>query len=162
MIRTLTLAAALALPTMVAGQGASVDFGSGGFDDSQPIEVTSDSLSLDQAGGTAVFDGNVVVVQGDLRLAAGTLRVEYADAGGATEVRRIVAGGGVTFVSGGDAAEADEAVYAVSDGTVRMSGSVLVSQGPSALSGEALTVDLASGSGRMEGRVRTVLQAGGQ
>ena len=168
-VRATTLAALIAapiaavLPALAAAQ-ASVDFGEGGFDAGQPIEVTSDALTVDQADGSAVFNGNVVVVQGDLRLASDALRVEYAGAesGGQTRIRRILATGGVTFVNGGDAAEATEAVYSVSEGTVRMTGDVLVSQGPSALSGEALTVDLASGSGRIEGRVRTILQAGGQ
>ena len=165
MIRAALIAVLVAaLPAAVVAQGASVEFGEAGFDGAQPIEVTSDALTVDQADGSAVFEGNVVVVQGALRLASDALRVEYADGTGGerTEIRRILASGGVTFVNDGDAAEAQEAVYSVAEGTIRMTGDVLVSQGPSALSGEALTVDLASGSGRMEGRVRTVLQAGGQ
>ena len=35
------------------------------------MEVTSDELSIDQATGQAIFDGNVLVVQGDIRMSAG-------------------------------------------------------------------------------------------
>ena len=41
-----------------------------------------------------------------------------------------------------------------------MTGDVILTQGPNALSGERLIVDLTSGTGRMEGRVRTIFQTG--
>ena len=114
-----------------------------------------------QGAGTAVFAGNVVVVQANMRLAADRLEVAYAGTGSAAEIESIRATGGVTLVNDGQAAEAEEAVYDVAAGNVLMTGSVLVAQGPQAVSGDRLTVDLATGRGRVEGRVRTVLQAGG-
>ena len=67
-----------------------------------------------------------------------------------------MAGGGVTFVTASDAAEAQDAVYSVAEGTVTMSGDVILTQGRNAIAGDRLVVDLGSGNGRMEGRVRTV------
>ena len=155
------LVATILLPDIAAAQGAALDFGDGDHDSSAPIEVTSDQLDVDQSAGTAIFTGNVVVVQADMRLAAERLVVEYVETEGSTEIERIRASGGVTLVNDGQAAEADEAVYSVASGDVLMTGSVLVAQGPQAVSGDRLRVDLATGQGRVEGRVRTILQSGG-
>ena len=81
--------------------------------------------------------------------------------GAASGIDRLEADGGVTFVTATDSAEALEAVYSIADGSVIMSGDVLLTQGQNAISGEKLIIDLAAGSGRMEGRVRTVFGAGG-
>jgi lipopolysaccharide export system protein LptA len=64
--------------------------------------------------------------------------------------------GGVTLVNGAETAEAQEAVYTISDGIVVMTGDVLLTQGTSAISGSRLNVDLNAGTGLMEGRVTTV------
>lgn len=147
---------------LAVAQGASIALGTGAFDSSQPVEVTADSLSVNQTDGRAVFDGNVLVVQGDLRLSAGRVTVEYAqDNGTPSGIARLLASGGVTFVTASDAAEAREATYSVAAGKVRLSGDVLLTQGASAIAGDTLSIDLASGNGTMEGRVRTVFNTGG-
>ena len=63
-------------------------------------------------------------------------------------------------MKGDGAEEAAEAIYTVETGDLVLSGDVLLTQGPSAISGERLVVDLDAGTGRMEGRVRTVFQTG--
>jgi lipopolysaccharide export system protein LptA len=146
----------------VLAQGANLTLGSGTFDSGMPVEVSADTFSVDQNSGQAVFDGNVLVVQGDVRMSADKVLIEYATDGDATAngISRLIASGGVTFVTPTDAAEAREAVYSIADSTVTLSGDVLLTQGQNALSGERLIVDLTSGTGRMEGRVRTVFGAG--
>ena len=162
-IRTASLALALVLGGhMATAQGASIALGTEAFDRTQPVEVTADELSIDQSNGQAVFDGNVLVVQGEVRLSAGKVLIEYAQNGdGPNGVSRLVASGGVTFVTASDAAEAAEATYSVADATVVLSGDVLLTQGANAIAGDRLVIDLNSGSGRMEGRVRTVFNPGG-
>ncbi len=143
-------------------QSASIDLGTSSFDKNQPVEVTADRLSVNQQDGTAVFDGNVLVVQGEVRLSAGKVTVEYAQTEGRPSgISRLLASGGVTFVTASDAVEAREAAYSVDQGTVRLSGDVLLTQGVSAIAGDALSINLETGSGTMEGRVRTVINAGG-
>ena len=91
------------------------------------VEVTADSLSVNQAKGTAVFTGNVLIVQGPMRLKAEKVEVEYgADR---SKIAKLHASGGVTLASKTDAAEAREAVYAVATGAVEMTGDVLLTQG---------------------------------
>jgi lipopolysaccharide export system protein LptA len=141
----------------LTAQGANIALGTGAFDAKLPVEVTADEFTVDQSTGKAVFDGNVLVVQGSVRLSAGRVTIEYAESGSEGGIERLLASGGVTFVTASDAAEASDAVYSVAEGTVTLSGDVLLTQGPNAIAGDRLVVNLDSGNGRMEGRVRTVI-----
>ena len=164
MVRTIRLAAlALGVAVLASaayGQGATVAFGGIKSDTSQPVEVTADQLAVNQTDGTATFTGNVVVIQGDLRLGASTVRVEYAT-DDRTRVERIVASGGVTLVSADEAAEAKDAVYTVANGQVVMTGDVLLTQNGGTIAGQKLSVDLKTGTGQMDGRVRTIISPKG-
>ncbi len=126
-----------------------------------PVEVNSDQLTVDQKTGHAVFSGHVVVGQGDMRLSADKVTVIYQQ-GPARKIDRLEARGNVTLVNGPDAAEAQAADYSVDSGQVVLTGDVIVTQGPSVLAGEKVEVDLATGSAKVSGRVRTVLQPGSQ
>lgn len=155
------VAAGLLAAGAAAAQGTSISLGSLEHDTSLPVEVTSDTLNVANDEGRAVFDGNVVVIQGPMRLAAAKIEVQYStDAGGGNDITKMTATGGVTFANGDDAAESREAVYDPDAGTLVMTGEVLLTQGPSVISGERLVVNLASGTGTMEGRVRTLFQTG--
>lgn len=153
------LALALIWPLAAFAQGTDISFGGMKQDTSLPVEVTADSLQVDQANGGATFDGNVLVTQGQMRLSAGKVDVVYAaDAGRIAELR---ASGGVTFATPNEAAEAKTAAYDISSGQLVLTGDVILTQGLTALSANRMTVDLKSGTGQMEGRVRTVFQPGG-
>lgn len=143
-------------PFMSMAQGAQVAFGADQQDPSAPIEVTADALSVNQTDGTAIYTGNVLVSQGDMRMAAARVLVVYAEEQSAID--RIEATGGVTLVSGEEAAEADRADYSLADSTVVMSGDVLLTQGSNALTSERMVINLESGTAQLTGRVRTVLQ----
>lgn len=155
---------ALALALNLSGPAfAQVGIGFGGVvhDASQPVEVTADSLSIDQANGRAVFEGNVIVVQGDLRMAAARIEVVYATDDGDQSVQEVIATGGVLVTRGTDAAEGSEARYAVETALLTMAGDVLVTQGATAIAGDRMVVDMATGTGTVDGRVRTVLGSDG-
>lgn len=154
----LALFALLATVGLAAAQGMSVGFGGLAQDPNAPVEVTSDGLTVDQASGRAVFDGNVLVVQGDLRMTAAKVEVEYGDGG--QGISRMNATGGVTLVTAAEAAESQEATYEIATGALVMSGAVLLTQGQATIAGERLVADLRAGTGQMQGRVRTVFQPG--
>jgi len=142
----------------VAAQGTNVAFGTIRQDTGLPVEVTADNLSVDQATGTAIFNGNVLIGQGEMRLSAAEVLVVYRDQ---TEgIARLEATGGVTLVSGDDAAESQRADYDIDSGTIVMSGNVLLTQGRNAISSDKMSVKLSDGTAQMSGRVRTVLQTG--
>ncbi|NNE53722.1 MAG: lipopolysaccharide transport periplasmic protein LptA [Sulfitobacter sp.] len=144
----------------VAAQGTSVAFGTIRQDTDLPVEITSDSLSVDQETGVAVFTGNVLIGQGEMRLSAPRVQVFYDETKNA--IARLEATGGVTLVSGPDAAEAARADYDIEEGTIVMSGDVLLDQGPNVLSADRMNVQLNSGTAQMTGRVRTIIQTGGE
>lgn len=158
MLKTLILLATLSCPAAALAQAAQIDFGGMAQDTSAPVSVDADQLSVDQATGQATFTGNVRVEQGDLRLVADQVRVEYGASEG--EIRALHANGNVTLASPDMAAEAQDAAYTIASGIIEMTGDVLLTQGPNTIAGERLTIDAASGTGRMEGRVRTVFQPG--
>lgn len=157
LLRVVVAFAAL-LPAAALAQ--AITFGGLKGDPKAPVEVTSDSLSVNQETGQATFLGHVVVVQGAMRLSADTLRVEYSNTD-KTRIERLYAEGKVVLVNAKEAAEAEKAVYAIDLGQVVMTGNVLLTQGDSTISGESLTVDLRDGTGRIEGRVKTILTPGG-
>ncbi|XDA98128.1 LptA/OstA family protein [Sulfitobacter sp. LCG007] len=147
-----------AAPGPVLAQSANVSFGALKQDTALPVEVTADDLAVDNTTGSAVFSGNVVIVQGEMRLGAQEVLVVYTENRDA--IARLEAKGGVTLVSGPDAAESRTANYDIDSGTIVMVGDVLLTQGKSALSAERMTVHLEDGTAQMSGRVRTILQTG--
>lgn len=139
-------------------QGTNISFGSFKSDPTLPVEVTADTLDVDQSSGAATFVGNVLIGQGEMRLAAAKVLVVYnQDSSG---IDRLEATGGVTLVSGPDAAEAERADYTIDDGLIVMNGNVLLTQGPSTLSADSMTVNLITGTAQMVGRVKTILNTG--
>ncbi|MEM1234665.1 MAG: LptA/OstA family protein [Pseudomonadota bacterium] len=155
LLRVLTVCA-LMVPSFALAQGLQVAFAGFNQDGDLPIEIAADSMAIDQVDGSALLTGNVVIGQGELRLAAPRVTVNYADTGG---ISRIFAEGGVTFVTPEEEAESRTALYELSDDSIFLSGDVLLIQGSNAVSSDTMRVDLASGTALLEGRVRTVLQS---
>lgn len=148
----------LMAPLSAGAQGTSISLGVINADPNAPVEIGADSLSVDQETGRAIFEGNVVVGQGDLRLAAGRIEVIYSESTG--NVTRLLASGGVTLVTSTEAAEADSADYDLGNGTLVLAGNVLLSQGASAIAADEMHINLSDGTVQMTGRVRTVFNQG--
>lgn len=156
LLLSLLLMLPIALPDGVRAQGKDIAFGTINADRDQPIEVSADNLAVDQDAGVATYSGNVLTRQGGTRLAAPRIRVVFPADGG--KIERIEAAGGVTLVSGADAAESRQAVYSVATGMIDMRGAVLLVQGDDVITGEHLVVNTRAGTARISGRVRTILQ----
>ncbi|MFT5062140.1 MAG: lipopolysaccharide export system protein LptA [Polaromonas sp.] len=146
-------------------QGAAISLGAPQADPDAPLEVTADGLSVDRETGNAVFTGNVRAVQGTMTLNAERVEVLYdeEDAQGTDDdgIREIIATGNVILVNGPDVAESDRAVFRPREDRVVMTGNVLLTQGRTIVSGDRLVVNLATGQGNVEGRVKTVLRPRG-
>lgn len=160
MIKMITLCMTLFLAFSSAGFAqTNVNLGGISVDTSAAIEVTADSLNIDQETNRAVFDGNVMVGQGDLRITAGRVEVVYGET--TSEIAELLVTGGVTFVTAEEAAEAQTARYDITTGLLTLTGDVLLTQGPSAISAESMMINVTDGTATMNGRVRTVLQQSG-
>lgn len=149
---------AAAMSASAFAQSTSVTFDGLKADASLPIEVNSNSLEINQADGSAVFSGDAIVTQGQLKLSATTLRAEYSEE--TKTINKIIATGKVLLVNATDAVEADAAVYDVGNSEVVLTGNVLMTQGAAAISAQKMVIDLKTGTGRMEGRVTTTFVPG--
>ena len=147
-------------------------------DTSLPIEITADSLEVKQKEQRAIFHGNVEAVQDDMVLRADVLTVHYRerDQGGApTEggdepaIKRIDAEGNVFITSPDETAQADAGVYDVDQGTIVLTGAVILTRGEHVIRGDRAEIDLETGESRVlsaaggpaeSGRVRSVFVPG--
>lgn len=137
-------------------QGTSIAFGSRKQNTDAPIDVTSARLEVDENTNTALFTGDVVVVQDQMTIYAPRVLVFYNE--DQDEISHMEATGGVTMIQGEEAAEGERADYDVINDTIVMTGDVLVTQKLSAIASEKMTVKLETGTALMVGRVRTLLR----
>jgi lipopolysaccharide export system protein LptA len=164
-----TFGAGPALAQQNAAQGTSDNTFSGmKLSNDKPIQIESDKLEVHDKDNTAIFTGNVNVVQGTTLMKAGRMVVHYIkdekgkDSGGAT-------GGGV--VGGGTSSiksiDVDGKVYVKSEdqiatgdhGTFGMQSQVLVlegdevvlTQGDNVVIGCKLTANLKTGLSKLDG-----------
>lgn len=159
-IRFLLICVPLMIGTAVAAQTANVAFGAVKADPTQPVEVNADNLDVNQADGSAEFQGSVVIIQGEMRLSANRVLVIYGE--NANGIERMEATGEVVLVSGPDAAEANRADYTIDDGLIVMTGNVFLTQGNNAITSERMVVNLVDGTAQMTGRVKTIINPGEQ
>jgi lipopolysaccharide export system protein LptA len=143
----------LALPTF-----SQTSLSVGGFSSNpdEPIEMTADKLTVSQSDGSARFDGNVVIAQGNIKIMAQLVVVTYLESGG---IDQLSASGGVTVVTQTESAEAKFADYDLSSHSLALSGDVLLTQGQSMISSDTMNINLTTGAAVIEGRVRTVLSS---
>lgn len=160
-MRNLALSAVLVVMSAlgVAAQEFKVDFGVSTSDRDAPIEVSANAMSVDQATGKAILDGNVEIMQGEMLLSAAKVDVLYnSDNDG---ISQLLATGGVNIKSGTDTATADAAEYDVETGLIRMKGNVSLLQQGTKITAGRMDVNLNDNTAAFHGRVRTVLQPGG-
>ena len=129
------------------------------FNSSLPLEIKSDELNIEQNTGKATFSGSVMATQGNLILTAVTIVVEYAlkNSRMTSEMKKLTANKDVTIVSDTQSAVANKVVYDIISENIIMTGDVILKEGLSATSGDRLTINLKTGSRRMEGNVRTLI-----
>jgi lipopolysaccharide export system protein LptA len=166
-MRTLILAAALALAAFLPAAAGAQEFGAAfaGFDtgSNEPIHIEADKLEVRDADKVATYTGNVKVRQGETLLEAPELRVFYTgepteEGAPGSQVSRIEAGPKVLVTSKDQTAAGERAVLDMAQDTITMSGNVVLTQGVNIVRGERLIVNLKSRQGRMEGgRVQTLI-----
>ena len=144
---------------MAQAQQATIAFDDLEQDTTQPVEVTADQLAVNNANGSAVFSGNVQVKQGEMTLAADKVDVRYGT--DQSQIKELLASGGVTITNLADKARADEAIYTIETGVIVLTGNVRLAQAGSTMQGQKLTINLKDGTGIMEGRVTTTFVPGG-
>ncbi|MBI1417103.1 MAG: lipopolysaccharide transport periplasmic protein LptA [Limimaricola sp.] len=147
----------LGIAAPAVAQTSTIKLGTLNADPTAPVQITADTLSVDQSSRTAVFDKNVRIDQGDLHISAGRVQATYAEETG--QIAHLVASGGVTFATPTEAAEAANADYDLTTGRLVMTGSVLLTQGASAITADRMIVNVSDGNAQMDGNVKTVFNS---
>lgn len=133
-------------------------------DQNQPIRIQADRVTLDERKAVSIYEGNVVVTQGTMRLTADTVRV-FADR---RQLDRIVAEGNLAeFYQKTDKGEEVQAVakqmeYRASDRLVILTGKAKLTQGPNSFASERIEYDTVSavvnaGDDTGRGRVEVII-----
>jgi lipopolysaccharide export system protein LptA len=134
----------------------------------KPIKITSSTLEVRDKDKVATFTGDVHLIQGDTTLRSKILVVFYEDdsapkpakpppiAGAedaspmSQQIRRVEAKGGVFVTQKDQTATGESGVFDTQANTVTLIGNVVIAQGPNVVKGDRLTVDLTSGTSRVE------------
>jgi len=177
----LATAGVLAMPAwaQAPAKPSSSAFGNLGSN-KEPIKIDADKLDVFDKESRAVFDGNVVAVQGDSTMKCTTLTVFYeprnqggeakpasvASSAGASDnsIRKIDCKGPVTIVSKTQVATGDNATFDRLANKVFLIGNAVLSDGPNVTRGERIVYDLNTSVANVEtapgGRVKALFVPG--
>lgn len=113
-----------------------------------PINIQSDTLSLDYKGKAVLFTGHVHAVQADSQLTSDSLHVNYEQ--NFKDVKDMTAEGNVRISQGTKWATSDHAVMNQKIQTVVMTGNPVVHDGSDVITGDRITVHLDTGKSVVE------------
>ena len=125
-----TVPVGAAAPTKDEGKKGSTAFE---FNKKDPIYITADWMEVDQTKNTITYKGRVVTVQADMTMRSETLTAYYDPE--MKQMKQIVAEGKVNATQGNRIATGDKAVFDDKTKTVTLTGSPVMRQGNSQVSG---------------------------
>ena len=128
-------------------------------DNKAPIDISSDSFQADLNGKTGTWTGNVVLVQGDMKLRANNVRVTTVNG----NADKVMASGNVVVDSPKSGiVTGDNGVYSVGPRTVLMTGNVVLKKGKDVMRGCQLTVNMNTGQAVLGSCAQAQGKAGGR
>jgi len=138
-----------------------------GGDSKSPISIDADKLDYFEKEGRAIYDGHVVVVQGDTKLTCSKLTIfmetsqapakaanaaaPAAGADASSRLRHMDCAGPVTVHSKTQTATADSGAYDKGRNDVVLSGHVVLTDGRNITKGDRLVYDLTTGQAAVQG-----------
>jgi lipopolysaccharide export system protein LptA len=143
---------ALAMPVSLLAQEASPAM----LDTDKPIDITADALEVLQNQQRAIFSGNVLVVQGNIKMRAEKMVVHYRQKGEgskeeANSVSLIEVDGDVFLTTPTETAKGDKGRYVVDEKRVELTGNVVLTRGKSVVRGSRLDYDMATATSKLTG-----------
>ena len=144
-----------------------------GGDSKSPISIDADKLNYFEKEGRAIYDGHVVVVQGDTRLTCSKLTIfmetsqaqakessqakpaaaaaPAAGADASSRLKHMDCAGPVNVRSKTQTATADSGAYDKGRNEVVLTGHVVLTDGRNVTKGDRLVYDLATGQAAVQG-----------
>jgi lipopolysaccharide export system protein LptA len=150
----------VATVTLFAATAWAAEKSTSGQAENEPIQIVADELISYNQEKYAEFIGNVIVTQGEFRIASDKLRIYYrgelleSDKKGSEEdvIKKIIATGNVKITSEQYQANADKAEYDTSTMIVVLSGkNSKVISGKNSISGSVIRLNQKSGQVKVEG-----------
>jgi lipopolysaccharide export system protein LptA len=127
-----------ATPARPTAASVQQNLGLGKHDANAPINVSSDNFQGDLATKVGTYIGNVVVVQGDMKMRAEKVRVDVTK--GKPSV--ITATSNVVVVAPNGTATGDRGVYDLNTHTITMTGHVVLTKEKNVMRGTRLVMDM--------------------
>jgi lipopolysaccharide export system protein LptA len=129
-------------------------------DANAPINISADKFLADSNSKTGTWSGNVVVVQGDMRMRSNSVRLNVV--GKDNKPDKIFATGNVVVDSpNSGTVTGDNGVYDVVARTVTMTGKVVLTRQKDVMRGSQLTVNLETGVATLGGGAKASGAASG-
>jgi lipopolysaccharide export system protein LptA len=110
----------------------------GSHNSNAPINVSSDNFVGDLATKVGTYIGNVLVIQGDMRMRADTMKVNVNQG----KPTRIEANGKVVVTAPNGTATGDTGVYELGPRTITMTGHVVLTKEKDVMRGTKLVMDM--------------------
>jgi lipopolysaccharide export system protein LptA len=137
-----------------AGQDNSL-FGAFNNRNRGPVNIQSDSMTMDYKNDTVLFSGDVHAKQADGQLMSNTLNVKYGK--DFHEVQQMIADGNVRISQGLRWCTSDHGVMNQADHTVVLTGDPVCHDENDQISGTKITVHMDTGKSEVEGGVKAVI-----
>ena len=129
-------------------------FGSLVTDRTEPIEFNSERLILNQEKNLAeLFDG-VKITQGKTILSAEYVKAIYSED---SSLETVFAKGNIELKSDKDIAQADEAIYSLTNNSISLTGNAKLIQGENNITANQILINTKTGLTQLLGSVTTVL-----
>lgn len=122
-------------------------------DNTLPIDVTADTLTVDDATQTAIFSGEARAVQGDISIDAEMLKVTYSEETG--EITSVLAEGNVRYSNGTETATAEKAEFTNETNILFLEGGVELIQGQTLISANQMRLNVSTNAAELTGNVRS-------
>jgi lipopolysaccharide export system protein LptA len=141
MKRAISIPLGFAALVALATGGSAQSLGLGKHDSNAPIQVSANTFEADMNAKTGTYIGNVIVVQGDMKLRADRVRVNVKD----QKPEQIVATGNVVMTAPSGNAQGDNGVYDVRPRLVTLTGHVVLTKQKNVMHGNKLVVNMVTG-----------------
>ena len=139
-------------------------------------QISADRLDVAERESTAVYVGAVDAIQGDARLRADKLTINFSgtddspEGGGFGSIETMLADGDVFYITPDLSARGDTGNYDADTEIITLTGNVVISRGSDIAQGDCLSLNVptgestlgcsAPGEGGQRGRVTTVITPG--
>ncbi len=125
-----------------------------------PIDIAADRLEVVDAQKTAIWSGAVEARQDGNTMRADVMTVNFSGNGTSAasgamgrnwgDIKSLVANGRVFFISPGEVARGNSAVYDMGSDRITITGDVVVTRGQNVLKGDTLLIDVKSGRSTLD------------